>query len=81
MQPHSAGLPLALSIVGWATCCLFVDIAALILASKEIQEMDAGRKDPSGRGMAKAAQILSGIHLGLQALSILGSIVLGLAAA
>jgi hypothetical protein len=80
-QPHQAGLCLGLAIAGWVTCCFFLDIAALILASKEIQEMDAGRKDPSGRGMAKAAQIISGIHLGLQALSILGSILTGLAAA
>jgi hypothetical protein len=70
-KPHKALLVLVLAIVGWVSCCFVFDVIAVILASGEIREMDAGQKDPSGRGMAKAAQILAIIHLGLIALSTL----------
>ena len=57
MQPHRGTLILVLGILG-IMICLVCGIIAWIMGNADLKEMDAGRMDPSGRGMTQAGKIL-----------------------
>jgi hypothetical protein len=55
-QPHRGVTVLVLGILGLA-CCFILGIIAWVMGNKDLQEMDAGRMDPSGRGLTQAGKI------------------------
>jgi hypothetical protein len=57
IAPHRGVLILIFGILGLVLCVLF-GVAAWIMGNKDLREMDAGRMDPSGRGMVQAGRIL-----------------------
>jgi hypothetical protein len=59
-------------------CCIIFAILAWVFGSKDLQEMAAGRMDPSGEGLTKAGKIMGIIGV---CLAILGAIVYAIAMA
>jgi hypothetical protein len=59
MSPHRGVLILILGIAG-VFCCGFAGLAAFFLGRQDVGEMDAGLKDPAGRGLTQA-----GMYTGL----------------
>jgi ABC-type Fe3+ transport system permease subunit len=57
MQPHRGTMILVFGILG-LVCCIIFGILAWIMGNNDLKEMDAGRKDPSGRGLTQAGKIL-----------------------
>ena len=47
---------LVFGILGLVLCVIF-GIIAWVMGSSDLREMDAGRMDPSGRGMTQAGKI------------------------
>ena len=72
MYPESSNalLALILSIANFVVCPILAPIAWYI-ASKELQAIDAGRRDPSKRDQANAGRILGIIGTVLLALGVL----------
>ncbi len=70
MKPHRGTLILILGILGLVICgpC---GIAAWIMGKNDINDMDAGQMDPSGRSMTNAGKICGIIATVLMALGIL----------
>lgn len=56
-RPARGGLVLGLAIAG-LLCCSPLSIVAFILGSRDLKEIDAGRMDPSGRGMTNIGRII-----------------------
>ncbi len=56
MQPHRGATILVLGILGIAFCCI-LGIIAWLMGGNDLREMDAGRMDPTGRGMTNAGRI------------------------
>jgi hypothetical protein len=56
MKPHRGTLILVLGILGIVVCPP-VGIAAWIMGSNDLKEMDAGTMDPSGRGQTQGGKI------------------------
>jgi len=60
LKPHRGAVVLTLGIVGlvFSTACGFiVGIIAWVMGNADLKEMDAGRMDPSGRGLTQAGKI------------------------
>lgn len=68
-RPHRAGLILAIGIVGMFTCLIF-GLAGWAMASRDLEEMRAGRMDPAGRELTRTGRLISvaGVSLQLSAL-------------
>ena len=62
LTPHRGGLILALGIVS-LVACQFLGIAPWLMGKADLQEMEAGRMDPSGRGLTDAGRILGIVSL------------------
>jgi hypothetical protein len=73
LKPHRGGMLLAFGILG-LLCCIIFGILAWVMGSTDLKEMEAGRMDPSGEGMTKAAKILGIIGCVLNVLGILAGI-------
>jgi len=84
MKPHRGNLILVLGILGLVICG-FLGIPAWIMGKNDLQEMDAGQMDPSGRSLTNAGRIcgliacillIVGVVVGglLLVLGVLGSI-------
>jgi hypothetical protein len=56
MKPHRGTLILVLGILGLVVCAPLA-IAAWVMGSGDLKEMDAGTMDPSGRGITNAGKI------------------------
>lgn len=56
MKPHRGTLILVLGILGLLVCGP-IGIAAWVMGSGDLKEMDAGTMDPSGRGNTNAGKI------------------------
>ncbi len=56
-KPHRGTLVLVMGILGIACCGVF-GIVAWVLGSQDLREIDAGRMDPSGRGLTQAGRII-----------------------
>ncbi|HKW31033.1 MAG TPA: hypothetical protein VJT54_17045 [Verrucomicrobiae bacterium] len=56
MKPHRGTLILVFGILGLVVCAPLA-IAAWIMGSGDLKQMDAGTMDPSGRGNTQAGKI------------------------
>jgi len=56
MKPHRGTLILVLGILSLVVCSP-LGIAAWVMGSGDLKEMDAGTMDPSGRGITQAGKI------------------------
>jgi hypothetical protein len=56
MKPHRGTVILVLGILGLVVCAPLA-IAAWVMGSKDLKEMDAGTMDPTGRGNTNAGKI------------------------
>jgi len=56
VQPHRGTMVLVFGILG-LLCCFIFGIIAWVMGSNDLKEIDAGRMDPSGRGITQAGQI------------------------
>ena len=57
MKPHRGTLILVFGILG-IVICLPLGIAAWIMGSGDLKQIDAGTMDPSGRSMTSAGKII-----------------------
>jgi hypothetical protein len=57
LAPHRGVMILVFGILGLVVCIIF-GILAWIFGNADLAEMDAGRMDPSGRGLTSAGRIL-----------------------
>ena len=72
--PHRGGLILALGIVS-LVACQFLGIAPWLMGKADLQEMEAGRMDSSGRGLTDAGRILGIVSLAMCVLGIVLGVV------
>ena len=70
LQPHRGGAVLALGIIG-LVCCFICGIIAWAMGAADLKEMNAGRKDPAGRGTTQAGMICGIIGVALWGLLII----------
>ena len=56
LKPHRGVLILVLGILG-IVCCVICGIIAWVMGNGDLREIDAGRMDPSGRGLTQAGKI------------------------
>jgi hypothetical protein len=56
LKPHRGVLILVLGILG-LVCCTICGIIAWVMGNGDLREIDAGRMDPSGRGLTQAGKI------------------------
>lgn len=75
LQPHRGGGVLTLGILGLA-CCVICGIIAWVMGSGDLKEMDAGQKDPAGRGMTQAGMICGIISVALWAVGIIFQLII-----
>ena len=54
--PHRGVLILVLGILG-IVCCFICGIVAWVMGNNDMREIDAGRMDPTGRGLTQAGKI------------------------
>ena len=70
LRPHCGATILAFGILGLVVCQLF-GVAAWVMADGDLQEMDRGYMDPSGRELTKTGRILGMVATGMMAISLL----------
>jgi hypothetical protein len=70
MRPHRGVLILVFGIVG-IVCCVIFGIIAWAMGSSDLREMNAGRMDPSGRGLTQAGQICGIISVAFAVLGVI----------
>lgn len=70
LTAHRGNLLLILGILGIAVCPI-IGIAAWRMAATDIEAMEAGRMDPTGREYTRAGLILGKVSVGLIFLNIL----------
>lgn len=56
LAPHRGAIVLVLGILG-IVVCFICGIIAWVMGNNDLREMDAGRMDPSGRGLTQAGKI------------------------
>ena len=56
VAPHRGVLILVLGILG-IVCCFICGIIAWVMGNNDMREIDAGRMDPTGRGLTQAGKI------------------------
>lgn len=61
-SPNRGTLILVLGILSWAVGCPLFGIAAWVMGTNDLREMDTGRMDPSGRGLTRAGTTIGMIH-------------------
>ena len=64
MRPHRGVIILVFGILGFVVCPFF-GIAAWVMGNSDLEEIDAGRMDPTGRDLTKAGRICGMIATGL----------------
>lgn len=79
MKPHRAVVILVFGILGFALCPFF-GVAAWVMGSNDLQEMDEGWMDPAGRDMTKAGRICGMVGTGLLILQAIAVVLFVLAA-
>ena len=55
-RPHRGAMVLVLGILG-LVCCVICGIIAWVMGNNDLRDMDAGRMDPTGRGLTQAGKI------------------------
>ena len=76
MKPHRATMILILGILGLVVCSPLA-VAAWVMASNDLKEMDAGTMDPTGRGNTNAGKICGIIGTVLLIISIVIGVIVG----
>jgi hypothetical protein len=66
---------LVLGILG-IICCVPFGIAAWVMGNRELEAIDAGRRNPENRGSANAGKILGIVSVALWVIGALGFILL-----
>lgn len=56
-EPHRGTMILIFGILG-LVCCIIFGILAWVFGNQDLQKMDAGQMDPSGRGLTQAGRIM-----------------------
>ena len=79
-QPHRGALILILGVLGFVCCQLF-SVAAWIMGYSDLQAINAGRMDPSGKGLTQAGMIIGIVGTVLMILVLGGQVLLGIFAA
>jgi hypothetical protein len=74
LRPHRGVLILVFGILGILGTCIVFGILAWIMGRNDLNDIDAGKMDPAGRGMTHAGMILGIIATCLGALAIIGTI-------
>jgi len=69
-QPHRGTVILVLGILG-IVCCFICGIIAWVMGNNDLRDMDAGIKDPSGRGLTQAGKICGIVSVVLQIIGII----------
>lgn len=69
-RPHRGALVLVLGILG-LTACALIGIPAAFLGMSDLREMNAGRMDPSGKGLTIAGMVMGLICCAMFALGFL----------
>ena len=75
LRPHRGVLILVLGILG-IVCCFICGIIAWAMGNGDLREMDAGRMDPSGRGLTQAGKICGMISVILLIIGIVIQIIM-----
>src|SRR5436190_2464224 len=72
LRPHRATMILVLGILSLILSCvgLVLGILAWVMGNADLREMDAGRMDPSGRGMTQAGKICGMVSVLLHVLGL-----------
>jgi hypothetical protein len=70
-KPHRGVAVLVLAIMAWVVGCFVLSIVALIMASNDLEEIQAGTMDPEGESMTQAGRIVAIIHLVISAIGLL----------
>ena len=73
-RPHRGVLILVFGILGLVLCFPF-GIAAWIMGNGDLQEMRAGRMDPTGQGLTQAGRICGIVATALAAIGIVLSLI------
>jgi hypothetical protein len=76
MKPHRGTLVLVLGILSLVGCTIFTGIPAWIMGKNDLNEMDAGQMDPSGRSLTNAGKICGIISVVLAALGLVAFILI-----
>ena len=63
LAAHRGATILVLGILSWLLCPIVLGIMAWVMGNGDLREMDAGRMDPSGRGLTEAGRILGMINV------------------
>jgi hypothetical protein len=71
MLPDRSVLVFVFGLLGLIIWCSFLGIPAWIMGSKDLKDIDAGLRDPSGRGLTQAGMIL-GIIASIIVILVLG---------
>ncbi len=77
MKPNRGGIILAFGILSLVVCPFF-GLAAWIMADRDLEDMDHGRMDTSGRDLTKAGRIcgiVGTVLLGVQVLIVVAAVV------
>ncbi|MHC4230510.1 MAG: DUF4190 domain-containing protein, partial [Planctomycetota bacterium] len=69
-RPHRGTLILVLGILG-LVCCFICGIVAWVMGNNDLRDIDAGRIDPSGRGLTQAGKICGMVSVALQIVGLL----------
>lgn len=80
LPAHRGALILVLGIVG-IVGCQFLGPVAWVMGNNDLAAMNAGRMDPSGRGLTDAGRIcgiIATVLLGLTLVAVVGMLVFGL---
>jgi Flp pilus assembly protein protease CpaA len=75
MKTHRGVLILVFGILGLVVCAPF-GIAAWIMGSGDLKQMDAGQMDPGGRGMTQAGRICGIVATVLLAIGVVVGVLL-----
>lgn len=63
LAAHRGATILVLGVLSWLLCPIVPGIMAWVMGNEDLREMDAGRMDPSGRGLTDAGRILGMINV------------------
>jgi len=74
-KPHRGVMILVFGILG-LVCCFIFGIIAWVMGNGDLREMDAGRMDPSGRGLTQAGKICGIVSVGLALLGLVYAILM-----
>ncbi|MGH9927881.1 MAG: DUF4190 domain-containing protein [Pyrinomonadaceae bacterium] len=80
MRPHRGVIILVFGILGFVVCPFF-GIAAWVMGNSDLEEINAGRMDPTGRDLTKAGRVCGMIGTALLILQVLVMVVVVLALA